>query len=510
MRRQIAAALVAALVALAVTGQAMAGGGGGGLGTEQTQTATNSVTQDASSSASSTQTAPVNVDVPVRVLSPGDDNGDVSQSNSSDPDASARSPNHPPQAQHQIPTAGADGGARKTDRGWPEHPQPADNSVDQSADAQSSSEQTAPVNVNVPVRVLSPGNDNGDVHQSNRSGADRSARNTNSSDQSIDQDQTAGHSSEDGTQPFSHPRDSSTDQGQWSGEKGKDGGQSSSQSQDGSNSIGQDSSASSYSTQTEPVNVNAPVRILSPGDDNGDVHQSNRSDADAKASNKNYSDQSIDQSQGSSQGGWSKSKKGHDSEQSQTAANSITQSACASAISTQTAPVNVNTPVRFLSPGDDTGDVHQSNRSDADAVAKNHNPSTQSIDQSQSSGDKPAADSGKSGDEWCGGKEGGPKKEGPKHTSTQSQSASNDISQDAKAKAKSEQTAPTNVNAPLRFLSPNGCAGDTGSVDQRNSSDANAWASNWKSSTQTIGQGQEAGRTSHAQQDGGRPLPSGA
>ena len=48
---------------------------------------------------------------------------------------------------------------------------------------------------------------------------------------------------------------------------------------------------------TNQVNVNAPIAVLSPGSNNGDVSQSNNATTTARASNENRTNQSIGQSQ---------------------------------------------------------------------------------------------------------------------------------------------------------------------------------------------------------------------
>jgi hypothetical protein len=134
--------------------------GSGSPGTNQTQ---------ASASAKATQTAPSNSNIAVRVDSPGD-NGDITQSNSSFAGAQAggttgaatagtsgnanASPN---EGRSGGGTAGTDGGQNST------------SSVDTNhalGEASAIATQTAPSNINVVVRVASPG-DNGTVDQTN-------------------------------------------------------------------------------------------------------------------------------------------------------------------------------------------------------------------------------------------------------------------------------------------------------------------------------------------------------
>jgi hypothetical protein len=208
----------------------------------------------------------------------------------------------------------------------------------QEADASADSTQIEPTNVNVPVRIFSPG-DAGDVSQSNSSLAAALAANANETDQDATQSQASdGY----GTQAIGQAAESA-----------------------------QDADASADSTQIDPTNANVPVRIFSPGDD-GDVEQSNDSTAKALAANANHTDQEASQSQGG----------GGSGTQSIGQAAKSGQKADASADSTQKGATNVNVPVRIFSPGDD-GDVTQSNSSYAGAAALNLNGTDQTATQSQ-------------------------------------------------------------------------------------------------------------------------------
>jgi hypothetical protein len=110
--------------------------------------------------------------------------------------------------------------------------------------------------------------------------------------------------------------------------------------------------APATSAQVVPVNVNAPVRILSKGDA-GDVKQTNAAPAAAVASNANGAEQSIDQGGGGATKTWSKGDGGSDpagQSAGQSATNTQTAPvAIAPATSAQVLPINLNLP---LSVGD--------------------------------------------------------------------------------------------------------------------------------------------------------------
>ena len=265
--------------------------------------------------------------------------------------------------------------------------------------APATSVQTLPVNLNLPVRIASPGDD-GHVRQSNSAPATAEATNVNASRQLIEQSGGGG------------------------GGKKKDGGSGQTASQTAFNTqVVPIAAAPATSVQTLPINANVPVRIASPGD-NGSVKQSNRAPADASASNVNRSKQAIGQD-GEYNGGSQRAR--------QTAVDTqLLPIAFAPATSVQTLPINASVPIRFLSPGDD-GVVKQSNRAPADADASNLNGARQAIWQGP----------GKKGNGWTGG--GGSQSARQKAINTQ-------LLPIGLAPATSLQTLPTNVNAPIRFL----------------------------------------------------------
>ena len=215
-------------------------------------------------------------------------------------------------------------------------------SNNQTATSDATSTQTSPSNVNIPVRVLSPGND-GAVSQSNDSTAASGAVNLNTTDQSTGQQQ-AGPAVRRCRPQARTTRASSRP----------------------------DSTATS--TQDHATNYNIPVRVLSPGDD-GSVEQSNSSTALSVAANANATDQNIGQHQaGGGSGAPYVQAAGQD--------NASEQSADSTATSTQDHATNYNIPVRVLSPGNG-GTVAQSNDSTALSIAANLNKTGQQIGQHQ-------------------------------------------------------------------------------------------------------------------------------
>jgi len=138
------------------------------------------------------------------------------------------------------------------------------NKTDQQSRATAETDQW---NLNVPISVLSPGANSGDVDQSNRSDTSVFSFNENRSTQGIDQVQQ-GHVSGWGDH----------------GPQGLD----QSQQAANSNETSQDSSAEAT---TKQANVNVPIAILSPGANSGDVDQSNRAETEVGSGNSNSSHQ---------------------------------------------------------------------------------------------------------------------------------------------------------------------------------------------------------------------------
>jgi hypothetical protein len=409
--------------------------------------------QDADTTAGSGQYQPSNQAAPVRIGSRGD-GGDVTQTNASAAAAISANENKTDQSADQT-QAGGSGGSYGQAAG-----QEAKSEQDASSEAEST--QKSPRNVNVPIRILSPGDD-GDVTQTNASAAAAASANGNETDQSVDQTQSGGSAA---------PAPSS-------GHGSSCGCEDSSYSQAAGQEAKSDQSADSKaeSTQKEPSNVNVPIRIGSRGD-GGDVTQTNASLAGAASANGNKTDQSVDQTQS---GGSSKdSKCCSDASYSQAAGqeSKSDQSAESDAKSTQKQPSNVNVPIRILSPGDD-GDVTQTNASAAGAASLNGNKTDQSVDQSQS---------GK-GSSCCSD---------ASYSQAAGQEAKND--QWADSDADSKQEGASNVNVPVRI----GSKGDGGNVTQTNASAALAASLNGNKTDQSVDQSQGGGSMAAGRSDSKR------
>jgi hypothetical protein len=377
------------------TGQSIDQSQSGDQGESYTQVAGQKADNDqtADSKADSKQVHPNNTNISVRIFSPGD-NGPVTQSNTSAAGALAANTNTTCQCITQSQTGGAGGGFQIAG-------QLAES--DQSADADATSTQIHPSNENVSIRVGSPGAD-GPVSQSNASLALAGALNANGTHQSIDQ-QSGGPGVQAAGQKAANDQyaDADADAGQYG-----------------------------------PKNVNAPVRVLSPGG-NGSVEQANAALAGALAANANETTQSIDQEQSGGPGGPYVQAAG------QLAGSH--QDADADADATQCCAENVNAPVEVLDKGKHHGDdddgsagsVEQSNLVAALAAGLNLNGTDQSIGQSQN---------------------------GPGGTSVQAagQKAWNDQAADADADA--FQLGARNVNAPVQVLGKHGRCSERYPCDQ--------------------------------------------
>jgi hypothetical protein len=187
--------------------------------------------------------------------------------------------------------------------------------------APATSVQTLPVNLNLPVRIASPG-ENGDVSQSNSAPATAEATNVNASRQLITQSGGGG-------------------------DKKKDGGSGQTARQTAVNTqVVPIAVAPATSVQTLPINANLPIRVLSPGRD-GSVKQSNRAPATADATNLNGSKQAILQGPGKKGNGWTGGG-GSQSAHQKAFNTQLLPIGLAPATSLQTLPVNVNAPIRFL------------------------------------------------------------------------------------------------------------------------------------------------------------------
>jgi hypothetical protein len=241
--------------------------------------------------------------------------------------------------------------------------------VTQDAGAGASSTQLASTNVNVVIRIDSPGND-GPVTQSNTSVATAVGDNSNATTQDAAQNQTGGTPS---------------------------GGQS--QSADQNAPTSQNADATATSTQIAPLNANIVIRNKSPGD-TGPVTQTNSSQATAQAANDNAVNQAATQTQTLAGDGSSSGQL-----QSVTQGAPTTQDANATAIATQSAPTNANVSILIDGAAPDPagsgalgrliqiwiplGDQYtatQTNTSSSTASAVNSNQVTQSATQLQSGG----------------------------------------------------------------------------------------------------------------------------
>ncbi len=362
---------------------------------EQSQTADNhnATRQQAAANSEAKQFVPINLNAPIRILSFGDDKVEQSNDNESG-DAFAGNRNNTDQSndQKQVglggnavsgPATAEDGSG---DCGCYGHGGDAStgdayagdvsqgqaagnaNATSQQAAASSEAKQVLPINANMPIRILSFGDDKVEQSNDNESG-DAKAINLNNTDQSNDQKQlgVGGHAA-------SGP--ATSDGGDASTGKAVGGDVDQAQAAGNTNETSQEAAASSEATQILPINLNAPIRILSFGDDK--VEQSNDNESgDATAVNLNNTEQSNQQQQygfggnaesgaatagdGSGDCGCKSSGSdastgdayGGDVNQSQDAGNSnnTSQSAEASSTATQIAPVNANTGIGLLGLG---------------------------------------------------------------------------------------------------------------------------------------------------------------
>ena len=330
----------------------------------------------------------------------------------------------------------------------------------QAAQSNATSTQYQPSNSNISVRVLSPGDD-GAVSQENNSSADSNAANQNTTSQTADQSQSGsgGTALQEAVQKAGNA---------------------------------QQAVSNAESTQVKPSNRNISVRVLSPGD-NGEVSQSNNSEAISNAENTNELSQTLSQDQ--SGGSCCAPKKAppkkappekapenglgsyephgdqhaspccHGGTGIQAAAQEAysKQYADSNAKSVQVKPSNSNISVRVLSPGDDGG-VDQSNSSKAESTANNDNDTTQTLDQSQAAG-------------GCGC-------HGGELIQAAAQAAFN--WQGAKSNAESKQIEPSNKALSFRLKS----WGGSGYLNQANDSYANSYAGNDNDLNQTLRQTQ--------------------
>ena len=345
--------------------------------------------QQAVAASDATQVAPSNTSISIRVLSPGSD-GAVSQSNTASSSATAGNTNSTAEAAGQHATtcgclpgmqsigqsalsgqaAGAVSGAEQlapSNAASVSGPGPATQTNDTSSDASagnangtgqlagqsgsgsqaigqaagneqaaiadSSAKQVKPSNTDVSVRVLSPG-DNGSVSQSNSADSSATAANANRTGQLADQ------------------------AGSGSCKCGGSGDQTIGQAAGNEQVAG----ASSEAKQIAPKNDAISVRVLSPGD-NGDVSQSNTVSSTAASGNTNATHQAAGQL-------------GSGGSQTIGQIAGSEQASLADSSATQVKPSNTAASVRVLSPGKD-GSTTQSNDASSTATAANLNGTTQ-------------------------------------------------------------------------------------------------------------------------------------
>jgi hypothetical protein len=269
--------------------------------------------------------APINVNLPIGLLSPGANEGSVNQR--SDSEASSRAVN----AEHdqdidQRGNGNADNDAQQVAINNQLLPIALGLGV------------SAPININAPIAILSPDANRGDVNQRTDSDAHAEALN-NETEQEIRQN-GGGNSSNSASQKAI------------------------------SNQL---LPIAAGLAAAVPVNVNAPIAILSPGANNGDVDQMADADVYSDALN-NDTNQSINQ-QGSGNGS---------NTAGQNASNTqLLPIALGAGLSL---PVNARAPIAVLAPGSNDGDVRQKAEGDPTVVATN-NRTNQDVRQRAGGGD---------------------------------------------------------------------------------------------------------------------------
>jgi transcriptional regulator of met regulon len=340
--------------------------------------------QNAESKAKSEQFLPINANVPIQILSLGSNGGKTTQSNNSEAKSFAGNEAWTGQSldQHQW-VKGQGGGKPEGSRGPKDYGRGPKGSqgpgafqgasqqawTDQNAESKAKSEQFLPINANVPVQVLSLGHNGGETTQSNNSEAKSAAFNVAGTDQSADQHQVVG--GQGGWKP-----EGPKGPGGWKSEgpKGPEGSGPAFQGSSQQASTDQNAESEAKSVQVAPINVNAPVQILSLGRNGGETTQSNNSEAKSAAFNVAGTDQSADQTQQAGSG---------PAFQGSSQQASTDQNAESKAKSVQVAPINVNAPVQILSLGSNGGDTTQSNNSSASSAAGNAAGTSQSVGQLQ-------------------------------------------------------------------------------------------------------------------------------
>jgi hypothetical protein len=434
--------------------------------------------QAAAASSTAVQEKPKNTNISIRVFSPGDD-GDVTQSNTVSSKAEAENENKTKQDADQSQGGGHDSKSKDgKDCGCASGTaiQTADQSAKsgQLAVAKSDAIQIGAKNVNMPIRVGSPG-DNGSVEQSNEVSSKAEAENENKTKQDVDQTVgSGGRKAKEVATIDEHGADGCCPSG------------TAVQTATQSSFNGQLAGAASAAAQFGASNHNAPIRVKSEGD-NGSVEQENEVSSKAEAENENKTKQDVDQTVGSAGKGKDMAKgaelenglapanavDGHDGKDAcchggtaiQTAdqSNASLQGAGAFSAAVQKGASNDNAPVRVKSDGDD-GDVEQSNEVSSKAEAENENRTKQDADQSIGSGGS--------------------------GTGIQTGYQTSFNGQLAGAVSAAAQFGASNHNAPVRVKSEGG----GGSVEQENDVSSKAEAENENKTKQDVDQTQKAGR----------------
>jgi trimeric autotransporter adhesin len=331
--------LIIALVLTAVIGLTAVSVAAADPGPIQVSGQSASTSQQAVAASGATQTNPSNTNISIRVLSPGND-GNVTQSNSVGSSATAGNAAGTSQAAGQTAAGGAIQSANQSA------------TTDQVAGALSIASQAGASNVNVPIRVLSEGND-GNVTQSNDVGSRADAANAAGTTQASSQSASGGSCGCSGGTPV--------------------------QTADQSATTTQAAGAESAATQVDPSNTTVSIRVLSPGD-GGSVTQSNSAGSSATAGNLAQTTQTGSQTAAAAPCGC-----GGTAVQQAKQSAATEQGAAALSGASQVGASNTASPVRVGSDGND-GSVQQSNTAGSTAIAANGSTTGQQASQTAAAG----------------------------------------------------------------------------------------------------------------------------
>ena len=464
MRKLILALVLTTVVCLALAAVAAAD-----PGSIQVSGQSATTSQQAGAASSATQVDPSNTNISIRVLSPGDD-GSVSQSNTAGSSASAG--NQAGTTQTAAQTAGGSGIQTAQQQAG----------TDQLALALSEAAQVGASNDNLPVRVLSPGDD-GSVTQGNSAGSQATSGNTATTGQTATQDQGSACScggSGSGIQTATQ-----------------------------SAGTGQESVAASTAKQVDPKNTNVSIRVLSPGGD-GSVAQVNSVGSQATSGNTATTGQTSTQDQSGPSCGCSGSGSGIQSAKQsagteQEAGRSrrrrriirrtpTSRSGCSAPVTT--APCRRRTrsarprPPATRPRRPRTQRRHRASRGCGCTVTPvlQAKPNTEKPSQSPDTGG--VNQSNTAGSSANAGNLGSTEQNASQNTSgkgiqTGDQSAGTD--QSAVALSSAKQIDPSNTAGSIRVLSP----GDDGSVTQANTVGSSATSGNSATTTQSSTQSQD-------------------